>query len=53
MGTTSNAAQSALLVPVPEAEALVGALERSRAIFKWKTHGLDAEGLRATVGCSE
>ncbi|MBB6032232.1 mycothiol transferase [Phytomonospora endophytica] len=35
-----------------EAEALVGALERSRAIFRWKTHGLDAEGLSASVGVS-
>jgi len=35
-----------------EAEALVGSLERQRAIFAWKTHGLDAEGLSAKVGVS-
>ncbi|HEY1176832.1 MAG TPA: DUF664 domain-containing protein [Phytomonospora sp.] len=35
-----------------EAEALVGSLERQRAIFAWKTHGLDTEGLRASVGVS-
>ena len=28
-----------------EAEAIVGALERQRAIFAWKTGGLDADGL--------
>lgn len=35
-----------------EAAALVGSLERQRAIFAWKCGGLDAAGLRATVGVS-
>lgn len=35
-----------------EAEAVVGALERQRATVEWKCSGLDAAGLRATVGAS-
>ncbi|HEY8451220.1 MAG: DinB family protein [Micromonosporaceae bacterium] len=35
-----------------EAEHLVGALERLRATFRWKTDGLDATGLRTRVGAS-
>jgi hypothetical protein len=35
-----------------EAEHLVGALERLRATFRWKTDGLDAAGLRKRVGVS-
>ncbi len=36
-----------------EAEHLVGALDRLRAISRWKADGLDAAGLRARVGaCS-
>ena len=35
-----------------EAEQLTGALERLRTTFRWKTDGLDAAGLRATVGAS-
>jgi uncharacterized damage-inducible protein DinB len=35
-----------------EAEALVGALERMRTTFLWKASGLDAAGLRATIGAS-
>lgn len=35
-----------------EAEHLLGALERQRATFRWKTDGLDAAGLGATVGAS-
>jgi len=33
-----------------EAETLLGFLEFQRATFAWKCGGLDAEGLRATVG---
>jgi hypothetical protein len=35
-----------------EAAALLGFLERQRATFAWKTGGLDASGLRATLGLS-
>jgi hypothetical protein len=35
-----------------EADTLVGALERERAIVAWKSGGLDASGLRTTVGRS-
>lgn len=35
-----------------EAAILLGFLERQRATFAWKTGGLDAEGLRATLGPS-
>ncbi|MFB7515835.1 DinB family protein [Streptomyces sp. NPDC056144] len=35
-----------------EAEAILGALERQRATLAWKCSGLDAAGLRATVGAS-
>ncbi|MFI6823333.1 DUF664 domain-containing protein [Micromonospora sp. NPDC050187] len=35
-----------------EAAHLVGALDRLRATFRWKTDGLDAAGLRARVGGS-
>ncbi len=35
-----------------EAATLLGALERQRATFAWKCAGLDAAGLRATVGVS-
>ncbi|MGW6396127.1 DinB family protein [Streptomyces sp. NPDC055103] len=35
-----------------EAEAVLGALERQRATLAWKCSGLDAFGLRATVGKS-
>ena len=35
-----------------EAATMIGSLERQRAIFAWKTGGLDAAGLRATVGPS-
>jgi Protein of unknown function (DUF664) len=35
-----------------EAEALIGALERQRATFRWKTADLGAEGLRARFGAS-
>jgi uncharacterized damage-inducible protein DinB len=35
-----------------ETAALLGSLERQRAIFAWKCAGLDAVGLRATVGAS-
>lgn len=35
-----------------EAEALLGALDRQRATFRWKTADLDAEGLRARLGPS-
>jgi hypothetical protein len=33
-----------------EAEALVGALDRLRATFRWKADGLDAAGLTARLG---
>lgn len=41
-------------VPVAgsEAETLIGSLERERAIVEWKCGGVDAAGLRATVGSS-
>ncbi|WP_415645087.1 DUF664 domain-containing protein [Stackebrandtia soli] len=35
-----------------EADTLIGSLERQRATFAWKAGGLDADGLRATVGAS-
>jgi len=35
-----------------EVEALMGALDRLRATFRWKTDGLDADGLRATLPSS-
>jgi hypothetical protein len=35
-----------------ETATLVGSLERQRATFAWKSGGLDADGLRATVGAS-
>ena len=37
----------------PEAEQLIGALDRLRATFRWKADGLDAAGLRARFGASE
>lgn len=42
--------------PFPEApneqDALLGALQRNRRTFAWKTGGLDAEAMRRTVGTS-
>ena len=35
-----------------EAATLLGSLDRQRAIFGWKTGGLDAAGLRATAAAS-
>ena len=35
-----------------EVEHLVGALDRLRATFRWKADGLDASGLRTTLGPS-
>ncbi|MFC4591046.1 DinB family protein [Sphaerisporangium corydalis] len=35
-----------------EIDTLVGSLERQRRTFAWKCGGLDADGLRATVGAS-
>jgi uncharacterized damage-inducible protein DinB len=35
-----------------ETATLLGSLERQRATFAWKCAGLDAAGLRATVGAS-
>ncbi|GAA2373934.1 mini-circle protein [Catellatospora methionotrophica] len=35
-----------------EAETLLGSLERQRATFAWKCAGLDAAGLRSSVGIS-
>ncbi|MFC9594072.1 DinB family protein [Streptomyces sp. NPDC056944] len=35
-----------------EAAAVLGALERQRATLAWKCSGLDASGLRATLGTS-
>jgi hypothetical protein len=35
-----------------ETATLLGSLERQRATFAWKCGGLDADGLRATVGAS-
>ncbi len=35
-----------------ETATLLGSLERQRATFAWKCGGLDADGLRATVGVS-
>lgn len=35
-----------------ETAAVLGALDRQRAIFAWKCSGLDAAGMRATVGAS-
>ncbi|MGH9169866.1 MAG: DUF664 domain-containing protein [Acidimicrobiales bacterium] len=35
-----------------ESEQLIGAIERQRATFQWKTEGLDAAGLRRQIGNS-
>ena len=35
-----------------EPEAIIGALERQRATFQWKTEGLDAAGLRRRIDFS-
>lgn len=35
-----------------ETATLLGSLERQRSVFAWKTGGLDAAGLQATVGTS-
>ena len=35
-----------------EVEALLGALDRQRATFRWKADGVDATGLATTVGVS-
>lgn len=35
-----------------EAATLIGSLERQRATFAWKVGGLDADGLRVSVGAS-
>jgi hypothetical protein len=35
-----------------EANTLLGSLERQRATFAWKCSGVDASGMRATVGAS-
>jgi Protein of unknown function (DUF664) len=35
-----------------EIDTLVGALERNRRTFRWKCSGLDADGMRRTVGAS-
>jgi hypothetical protein len=35
-----------------ETEALVGALERQRATFRWKADGLDTAGLQTRIGAS-
>ncbi|MBV7248166.1 DinB family protein [Streptomyces sp. MW-W600-10] len=52
--TQSDAAQEWPEPPLAgtEAAAVLGALERQRATLAWKTSGLDAAGLRATVGAS-
>src|SRR5215475_1626138 len=36
-----------------ETEHLIGALDRLRATFRWKTDDLDEKGLRTRVGSSE
>lgn len=36
----------------PELETLLGALDRNRRTFAWKVFGLDAEGMRRTLGPS-
>jgi hypothetical protein len=35
-----------------DVDTMIGSLERQRATFAWKAFGLDAAGLRATVGAS-
>jgi Protein of unknown function (DUF664) len=35
-----------------ETEAVVGALERQRATFRWKADGLDSAGLQTRIGAS-
>lgn len=39
-------------IAADEAATLLGYLERQRATFAWKVGGLNAEGLRATLGSS-
>jgi hypothetical protein len=34
-----------------ETSTLLGSLERQRATLAWKSGGLDAPGMRTTVGC--
>lgn len=58
MNDTNN--DAAAWVPPPwepplagtEVEHLIGALDRQRATFRWKTDGLDSVGLNTTVGAS-
>ena len=35
-----------------DAEQLIGSLDRLRTTFRWKADGLDAAGLRTTIGAS-
>ena len=57
---TQAPTESANPMPVPagppmagsEIETLVGGLERNRRTFAWKCRGVDAEGMRRTVGAS-
>ena len=39
-------------IAADEADSILGYLDYQRATFAWKTQGLDAAGLRATVGMS-
>ena len=51
---TENNASEQVSFPVAgsEIESLLGALERNRRTFAWKCGGLDAVGMRATLGPS-
>ncbi len=53
---TSTSAEPAGTVRLPEAgtelETLLGTLDRNRATFAWKCGGLDAAGMRTTLGAS-
>ncbi|GAA3897035.1 DinB family protein [Streptomyces gulbargensis] len=52
MTETANEAWPEPPLAGTEAAAVLGALERQRATLAWKCSGLDASGLRATLGTS-
>ncbi len=52
MADQNEKAQPIVPIAGDETATLLGSLERERAIFAWKCGGLDAAGLRATLGPS-
>lgn len=53
MNDVSQAAMRPMPPAPDEVEALLGALDRNRRTFAWKTGGLDGESMRRTLGPSE